>query len=187
MIYPQKLSAKETNKILKIEILFSILIAIIFYLLNRIYTPNLHWAALCNGGIIYIWCTVLISIKRNNNIANYILIQLIALSILNFYIDYKLGFQGWSINLSIPILIIIANITMLIVSITSRKKYIKYAICQLLIVIFSMLPLFFIYEGMTSNKTLSFIASIISIINLIISIIFSSNDIKEAMVRKFNL
>lgn len=185
MIYPNKLNARKTNLIIDIGIPVSILIVVILFLINKICTPKLHWAALSTGGIIYSWITVLYSIKKNKNIANHVLLQTVALSILTFFIDYKSGFYGWSINLAIPIIIIVANGTMFVLAIASRKRYIQYAICQLLIVIFSLLPLYFILANKASNKIMSIIALGISGVNLIISLSLSFTAIKQAIERKF--
>lgn len=136
---------------------------------------------------LYIWVTVLYSINKNINIAGHVLIQTIAISLLTVYIDYKTGFKAWSVNLSIPIIIIIANITMLILTIISRKKYIKYAVYQLLIVIVSTIPIFLVYENLVQDKTLSIIATTISGVNLILSLSLSAKDIKEVIVRKFHI
>ena len=187
MIYPKKINAKKSDVIIRSLILASILLGIIFVLINKITTPNIPWAALTNSGIIYVWLIVIYSVKKRINIAGHSLLQLFAISILTLYIDYRIGFRGWSIEISIPIIIMIANIVMFILTIISYKKYIKYGFCQLIIVLFSMLPLIFIVNNSLKNEVLSIIAVSISIINLIFALIFASTDIKEAVVRRFHI
>lgn len=187
MIYPEKVKAKKSDKIIKILVGVSIGIAIMLLLINKLATPNIPWAALANAGILYSWITVMYSIRKNVNIAGHVLLQTIALSILTVYIDYQLGFKGWSINIAIPIMIMIANITMLVLTIVSYKKYMKYAIYQLMIVLFSMLPVVLITENMVQNKTLSIIASCISILNFVLCLILCAKDMKEAIIRKFHM
>lgn len=187
MIYPQKIKARESNKIINLLLVISITLAIILVIINKLTIPRIRWAALANGGIVYIWITVIYSIKRNVNIAGHVLLQTIALSILTVFIDYELGFKGWSIDIAIPIMIIVANATMLILTIVSYKKYIKYAIYQLIIVFFSMLPLILITGNIIHNNVLSIIASCISIFNFIITLILSARDVKEAIIRKFHI
>ena len=152
MIYPKKISANKSGKLIKILLLSSVILAIILILINKLTTPNISWAALANGGIIYIWITVIYSISKNTNITGHVLIQTLAISLLTVFIDYKLGFKGWSVEIAIPIIIMISNMTMLILTIVSYKKYIKYAIYQLVIVLFSMLPVVFIEEKMVDNR-----------------------------------
>lgn len=186
MIYPQKISAKKSGIIIKSLMALSVIIAILLVVINKITTPNIRWAALCNAGIVYIWVTVIYSINKNINIAGHVLLQTIALSLLTVYIDNKLGFKGWSINLAVPILIIVANVSMLVLTIVSHKKYIRYAIYQLIILICSMVPIIFVYEGIVQNKTISYVASGISILNLVLTMCLSARDVKEAIVRKFH-
>ncbi len=133
------------------------------------------------------WIIVIYSIKKNVNIAGYVLLQTFAISLLTVYIDYKIGWRAWSINIAIPIMIMIANITMLVLTIISHKKYIKYAIYQLIIVIFSMLPVILISKHLIEHKILSMIASGICFINFILCLALCTKDIKETIIRKFHV
>ena len=187
MIYPQKLNSKKSNLILKIGVLLSVLIAILLVTINKLTTPKIPWAAIANGGIIYVWIVLFYSIRKNINMAGHVLLQTIAISLLTIYIDYELKFKGWSIDIVVPILVIISNITMLVLTIVSHKDFIKYAIYQLLIVLFSVLPIILVTENMVQNKTLSIVASGISILNLGLSLILCARDVKEAVIRKFHM
>ncbi|MCI8443618.1 MAG: hypothetical protein HFJ37_00290 [Clostridia bacterium] len=187
MIYPQKLNSKKSDRILKGAILISVLVAFLLVTINRLTNPKIPWAALANGGIVYIWITVFYSIRKNINIAGHVLLQTVAISTLLLFIDYELGEKGWSVNMAIPIIIIISNITMLVLTIVSYKKFIKYAIYQLMIVLYSMLPILLMTENMIQDKMLSMIASGISIFNLFITFVLCAKDVKEAMIRKFHM
>ena len=181
MIYPQKLNSKKSNLILKLGVVLSVIVAILLVLINKLTTPQIPWAAITNGGIIYIWIVLFYSIRKNINIAGHVLLQTIAISLLTVYIDFELQFKGWSI------LVITSNIAMLILTIVSHKQFIKYVIYQLMILLFSFLPVIFITENMVQNKILSVIASGISIINLIISLALCTRDVKEVIIRKFHM
>lgn len=187
MIYPKKLNSKKSDLLVKILLFVSFSIAIILTIINKLTTPNIPWAMLSNAGIIYIWITVLYSINKNVNIAGHVLVQTIAISLLVAFIDYQLGFKGWSLSIAIPIIIIVSNITMLVLTIVSHKKYIKYAIYQVGIVILSMIPVILISENIVEEKTLSIIASGISILNLILTLILCAKDMQEAIIRKFHM
>ncbi len=186
MIYPEKIKAKKSDKIIKILASTSLVVAFILLLINKLTTPTIPWAALANAGIVYTWVVVMYSIKKNINIAGHVLLQTIALSILTIYIDYILGKVGWSINIAIPIMIMVANLTMLVLTIVSYKKYMKYAMYQLIIVLFSMLPLVLVTEHVIQDKTLSMIATGISVLNFVLCLALSAKDIKETIIRKFH-
>lgn len=187
MIYPEKIKAKKSDKIIKIVMSITIAIAIVLVIINRLTTPHIPWAALANAGILYAWVVVMYSLKKNVNIAGHVLLQLITLSLLTVYIDYLLGEKGWSINIAIPIMIMIANATMLVLTMVSYKKYMKYAVYQLMIVFFSMIPVLLVTEHIVQDKVLSIVASGISILNFLICLIVSAKDVKETIVRKFHI
>lgn len=187
MIYPKKINASNGEIITKIMFAISIIVAIVLTVINKLTTPNIPWAALANSGIIYIWIITLYSIHRNINIAGHVVVQTIAVSLLTVFIDYKLGFRGWSLSLAIPIILIIANLAMLILTIVSHKKYLRYAIYQLFILIFSILPAILIGERIVKEPIMGIIATGISILNLFITVILSAKDLKEAIKRKFHM
>lgn len=187
MIYPQKLNSKKSAKILYSLLTASIILAVLIIIINRITTPKIHWAAFVNLGIIYTWITVIFSMKRGTNIAGHVLLQTIVISLIIIYIDNNLGFKGWSISIGLPIILIISNTTMLILTLISYKKYIKYAIYQLMIVCISFSPVILIMRGIVVNNILNKIAIIISILSLIISLVLSYKDIREAVIRKFHM
>lgn len=187
MLYPKKLSSKKSNLLIKILLGVSLIIAMILTIINKLTTPEVHWAALANSGIIYIWITLRYSINKRTNIAGHVMIQAIAISLLTTYIDYNLGFKGWSLEISIPIIIMIANVTMLVLTIVSHRKYVRYAIYQLVICIYSLIPIYFIQRDLIDHYVLSYIAIGISIVNFILTIVLSARDVKEAIVRKFHI
>ena len=187
MIYPKKISSKKIDVFLKIFSAVIVLISAILVLINLLTTPNIYWSELCIFGFIYIYLTVRYSITRTRNIANHVMIQTIFLAMLVYSIDYLIGYSGWSMNIALPILIIIANIAMFIITIVNYKDYGKYAISQLIIVLLSLLPIYFIYKEYIEANVLNNIAIIISIVNFLISLILCYRDLKEDVISRFKL
>jgi len=187
MIYPQKLSSKKSDIILKILIVLSIILSILLVIINKITTPGIPWSAIANCGIMYVWITVIYSIKRSTNIAGHVLLQIIIISIAMLYIDKQIGFKAWSINIAIPIILITANIIMLILTIVSCKRYIKYAIYQLVIVLISLFSIYLMLDKIIEFKTLGIISVIMSIINLLVTLVLCYKDVKEAIIRKIHM
>lgn len=184
MIYPHKINSKKSDKIINSLAMASIIIVIVLIIINKLTTPEIPWAALANCGIIYIWITVIYSIKRNTNIAGHVLLQLIITSMVVLYIDDTIGFNGWSVSIAVPIILIVANVTMLILTVVSYKKYIRYALYQIAIVLITLISIGIIIKIM---NTLSIIAIGISIVNLVISLVLSYKDIKDEIIRKFHM
>ena len=187
MIYPKKLSGKKSIKIINMLLFFSIIISAILILINKLTTPNIYWSYICIAGIIYVWITTVYALKRITNIASHVLLQMISTSIIVFYIDKLLNFHGWSISIGIPIILIVANTTMLVLSIISSKKYIKYAIYQLIIVLVSIIQFIFILNNNIEFKILNIISVGISLLNFVVSLILNHKNFLKIIVCKFHI
>ena len=187
MIYPNKLSSKKIDKIINILVSISIVIGILLVFINKKTNPNFSWSSIANIGIIYIWITVIHSINRSNNIASYVLLQMVILSAAMLYIDKTLTFNGWSIYIGIPIVIILANIIMLVLAIVRDKYFINYIIYQLVIVFISLVQLIFILTKSIELKILNEISIWISLLNLIISLYLSYKDYYRILKCKFHM
>jgi len=188
MLYPKISNIKKSNFVIKLMLGISILVSLIAIFLNIILKTQFAWSALCIIGIIYLWTTTIYSIYKNANIAAHVMIQLIIISVIVLSIDFIVGYKGWAISIAIPINIIIANLTMLVLTIVSRKKYIAYALYEIIIFILSMLPMILsLINLIPNNSTLSIIATCISLLTSIVVIFLCGRDIKEEIQKRFHI
>ena len=187
MIYPQKISSRTSEIIIKSLLLFFVVLSITLFIINKMVNPEIPWSPIVNAGIVYTWITVIYSIKRNTNLAAHVLLQLFAISCLVIYIDNKLNFTGWSIYIGIPIILIIANIIMLILSIVTYKKYFKYVIYQLIIVILSCVPTILGFNKIINIKVLQIIATSISCLNLFVSLGLNYKAFYKSLESNFHM
>lgn len=80
-----------------------------------------------------------------------------------------------------------ANTTIFILTIVSRKKYLKYVIYELIIFLFSMLPLLLVLFKMIDKILFVCISTGIAILNLLFVICLCGKDVKEEVKRRFHL
>ena len=96
MLYPKKIKSKTINRAFKIVVLVLSIVSIVLLIINRLTTPNIYWSHLCIFGFIYIYFTVRYSVTRNKTVSRHIMFQSILLALLLYFIDYRIGFKGWS-------------------------------------------------------------------------------------------
>lgn len=171
MLYPKLNHIKRNNIILIISIAISIILIDVLLLINVLVDKTNHWSLLCVAGILYVYGTIIYTKKRNINIASNVFVQCLLVSLLIIAIDYFIGFSGWSLNVSIPIVVIVANSTLMILTIVSRKRYMKYAMYHVLTFLFSMIPLILMFMGIIQNKVLTIVSSSIAAFSLLLTII----------------
>lgn len=187
MIYPKKIDNRKSEKLVNSLLFCSVIIAIVLVFINKITSPRIPWAAITNIGIIHIWITVIYAIKRNTNIAAHVLLQMIVITVVIGYIDNRLGFKGWSLYIGMPIVLIVANITMVVLQIVNYKNYIKYAMYQLFIVLISLFQIVPILIGTMELRILNKISIGISVLNFVISLVFSYKKFYKVLLCKFHI
>ena len=187
-LYPKIRNVKKDNTAKRILIALSILVSIICIIINICTSTKFMWSFIVIIGIIYSWVTVMYSIHRNVNIASNVMVQLIAISIITICIDYIIGYSGWSVNLSIPIIIMVANTTMFVLTISSFHKY-KYAIYQLIIFVLSVIPLGILVfsDNIITEPLFTIISSSIAVFTFIFSLILCGKSIIEELDRRLHM
>lgn len=187
MLYPNIMNIKKSNFAMKILIGISIVIIFVCVLINELVTPQLKWSFLVVLGIVYVWITTLYSIQKNVNIASHVWVQTIVMLVFLYLIDKIVGYKGWSINIGMPIVIGVTNITMLILTIVSRRKYFKYSFYQMLLSLVSIIVIVLLMLKAKYRIISVSITSGIAIVTLMLSIILCGKDLKEKIYRMFHI
>jgi hypothetical protein len=187
-LYPKIRNVKKDNMAIRVMIILSIIVSIICLITNICTSTGFLWSFIVIIGIIYSWITVMYSIHRNVNIASNVMVQLIIISALLLAIDYIIGYSGWSVNLAIPIIIMVANITMFVLTLSSFHKY-KYAIYQLIIFLISEIPLgiLLLSDRIITNPIFTIISSSIALFTFIFSLILCGKNIIEELDRRLHM
>lgn len=187
-LYPNVRNTKKSNLTIKIMLGVSVLVALICIIINLCTSTRYLWSLIVVAGIIYSWITVIYAVQRNINIASNVMIQSILISILVLCIDFIIGYTGWSINLAIPIIIIVANVTVLGLTFVSIHRYYKYAIYQLIIFILSLIPMviFISSRNIIVKPIFTIIASLIALFAFIMSLTLCGKSIVDELDRRLH-
>ena len=187
MLYPAISNIKKNKIIIKILLAASIYIALLLLLINFLANERLSWSLICVVGIIYVWITTLYSIYKKVNIAAHVMLQTICVSLLTIAIDYIIGYRGWSLEIAVAIIITIANVTLFVLTIVNRKRYLKYVIYELIIFIVSLIPMFLFFVGVIKSFVLVTISTSIAVVNFLLTIILCGKDVKDEVRRRFHI
>ena len=188
-LYPKVRNIEKGHLVIKLMIFISFLTMLICSIVNVFTSTKYLWCLIVGIGIIYLWITVMYSLKRNINIGSNVMVQSIAISILVICIDFIMGYNGWAINYAIPIIIGIANITILVLTIVSVNKYYKYAIYQLIIFILSIIPMvvYIFSKDIITKPIFTIISSIVAVFTFVFSLILCGNSIAEELDRRLHM
>ena len=155
MLYPKFANIKKSNVIINLINIINIIFCFSVLIINYLMSKKLNWSIVAIVSAIYVWKNIFSILRKNKNLASYLFLQTIYVSIIVYLIDFCFGNKGWSLTIGVPIVIITANFAMMIITIIKYKKYVKYALYEIMIIIFSI-----IY-----NLILCYISKKVSIIN----------------------
>ena len=187
MIYPKLINVKKTNIVIKILLMVSFIISITSIIINELCNKECKWSFIVIISILYVWITTLYSIRKNVNIAGHVFLQTICISFLVVILDIIIGYKKWSLELAIPIIIGVANTTIFVLTIVSRKRYFKYALYQFYIFVMSLLPAILFFMHVTKNWLSMVICFGIAIITFINTICLCGKDLKIELEKLFHI
>lgn len=188
MLYPKIRDIEKSNKEIRFLAILSIAISLICLLINYLVTKKFGWSIVAIASIIYLWVTIRYSVLCNFNIASHTMIQTISISVLIIIIDIIFGKIGWSFIIGVPIILLLSNIIMLIVTLLKNKKYAIYAIYESVIFIFSLatnLALIIIFKN--RNMILNWVSLIFSLYNLSIVLAINGKVMIEEWKRRLHV
>lgn len=178
---------QEFNLFIRIMLLISICAVIISFAVNAIFTKDTRWSLIVAAGILCMWISMFIILRKRNNIPKTIVWQVVLISILSVLWDRSIGWIGWSIDYVIPAVSVGAMIVMAI-SANMLKISARDLIIYLFVDgIFGFIPIIFILSGWLNVKYPSIICVAASAISLSAIILFEGDNMKSELNKRMHI
>lgn len=186
-VFPEVPPFFESHLALRIMIFISIVAVVVSFGINMIFPSNINWPILFMFAVISVWVGLIIIVRKKYHISKKIVWQVIIISILAIFWDYKTGWRGWSLDYVISIACVSAMIIMYVtakIMNLSIREYITYA---LLDGIFGIIPVLFIIFDLVKVVYPSIISIGFSIISLSAIFIFQGEEIKAEIDKRMHI
>lgn len=184
--YPQIRYSNRFRYILKVlAILSVILVGTSLYIGHRTDT-DVIWSFIVLGATVYAWASFLTARKSFRNIGLMVLIQLTAVSLLGYLIDYSTGNRGWMIDYVIPFMIIAAQGIVTAIMIAKPLLFRDFMIYQFIIGIMGVLSILLMVFGISHVRWPYFTACIYSAVIVLGTVILADRKYKQEMVKRFH-
>lgn len=138
-------------------------------------------------GILVGWIDVLATMYLRNNLIKVITFEVIVAIVVDFYIDIKTGFYGWSVNWMIPMTLIGLAIATNIIAMVLKLRLDEYIMYIVLDFVMSLVQIIFIKNGMNNFPWPAVISIITYMIIIAALVIFRFRDLKNASEKMFNI
>ena len=151
---------------LRILIIVSIILVVLSFSIYAVFPASMNWPLLLTFGLVSIWFDLIFLVQKRFHIPKKIVWQVVILSLLSIFWDWKIGWIGWSITYVIPTLCLVAMIIMYSIAIImklSTRDYITYVFINAL---FGIIPIIFILFELVEVTYPSIISIAVSVIFL---------------------
>jgi hypothetical protein len=173
--------------VIRILVLISIVAIVVSTITYKIFPTSVNWPVLVLFGILSMWLSITDALRKRYNITKSILWQVVIVSILAVFWDWKTGWRCWSLDYAIPILCIVAIIVMYVtakVMKLSIKSYIAYFLLGGLL---GIIPVLFILLDLVKVEYPSIISVAVSIIFLSAIVIFQGENILAELQKRMHI
>ena len=160
---------------------------IIFGTVNIMTDNKYSFIGLVMLGIFVAWIDVIATMYLRNNLIKVITFEVYVAIVVDFYIDLKARFYGWSVHWMIPMtLIMLAIVTIITASVLKLRldEYILYIVMDFLMSLLQIIP---IRNGMNSFPWPAVISIMFYMILIAALVIFRFRDLRNASEKMFNI
>lgn len=186
-VYPLIPPAYEKHLAIRILLFISIVAIVLSYFIHKLFPTSVNWPMLVLLGLLSTWLSITDALRKRHNITKSIMWQVIIVSALSIFWDWKIGWKGWSLDYAIPILCIAAVIVMYVTAKVMRLSVVNYIAYFLLGGLFGIIPVLFILLDLVTVEIPSIISVAVSIIFLAAIIIFKGDSIKQELQKRMHI
>lgn len=171
----------------KIYVVLAIIMFFMTISIKFLNETDLTYLFLSTSVLGYIWFTIYTIQKSLKNIGYFILKQMLSISTIVILMDYALGYQKWSLNYAIPVIIVLGVSSISSIAVFKPMQFREYFVYQITISIVGILSiLLLIFNLSTVSWTLIF-AAFYSAMVMISMIIFADKKAKLEFKKRFHL
>ena len=175
---------RQFHFLFKVMIFISVAVSVIAVAVNLILEETGLWSHFVVLGILCVWISMALAIRKRKNIPKNMLYQVMLLSIICVLWDLLIGWRGWSINYVVPILYSSAMIALAILS-----KIFNWAIENIIVyfcidALFGITPLILVLTGLATIRIPSVICVAGSLISVAAIIVFKGDSIWAELKRR---
>lgn len=137
--------------------------------------------------LIYAWATVPHFLRKGGNYAGKIFTQVICSSGLVVTLDLLLGWQKWSVNYVVPVLLCVGISAVSLVVMLNATNWARYVMYQVLLGFFGFIPLVLYFAGISQNEVFALITTGFAVAVLVATFVFGDKTIKNEFKRRLRL
>ena len=173
--------------LLRLLELCSAFVVIASVAVNLMVPQSGFWSLFVAAGVACVWLSLLLAIRKRHNILKNLTYQVTVVSILSVLWDIFTGWHGWSVDFVIPIAFVSAMSATAIIAYILKMQTDTYIIYSFLLIIYGIIPVFFVISGLSSIIYPSLICTACSLFLFAALLIFEGRNMTEELKRRLHL
>lgn len=172
---------------IKTAVFASISACIISVAVNYMIPQSGTWSLFVLLGMICLWISLFIIIKKRSNIPKTILYNVVIISLISVFWDKLMGWHGWSVDFVIPSLCFAAMIGIFVFIKISKLRLQDYIFFIFADAVLGIIPTVLYSAHFVKIRYPSIICTAVSIIAIVAMIIFQGKNVFFELKKKFHL
>ncbi|AHF10812.1 MULTISPECIES: DUF6320 domain-containing protein [Dehalobacter] len=186
-IYPVVPPFYERHLALRIMIFASVVALVVSFMVYALFPSSINWPVFALFGLISMWLSLIIVIKKRHHITKNIMWQVTILSFLSVIWDWGTGWRGWSLDFVVPILFVSAMFVLYVTAKIMKLRARDYITYFLLDGLLGIIPVIFLLFDWIHVLYPSVISVAVSIIFLSAILIFQGENIKAELAKRMHI
>lgn len=173
------------NLLIRILFFISAVLVVLCFAANYLFPFPGFWSLFVVIGVVCMWTSVSLIVRKRHNIPKTILVQAILLSTVVLALDLMTGWHRWSITYAAPCFFIVAILAVWAVAFILRLPLEHFLVYLLIDLAIGVIPIFFILFGWVSVNIPSLLCVLASTISFVALLSFKEkalgNEVKKRL------
>lgn len=175
------------NLLIRILFFISAVLVVICFAVNYMLSYPSFWSFFVAVGVVCMWLSVGIVVRKRHNIPKTILWQAILYSLLVLVLDWMTGWHHWALDYAAPCFLIVAILGMWAVAFILRLRLEDFLVYLLLDAVIGIVPAFFLAFDLVEAKIPSLLCVLASAISLIALLTFKDKAVGNEVKKRLHI
>lgn len=187
-MYPNvRVMARKLMLISRIYLFCAIITEVLLVYINVVTDSEIWWSAISGLSLLYVYMLIRFAILGQSGYQSKVtLLSLIAVLML-VAVDFLYGYNGWSINYALPVVILLVDMSILILMILNRRNWQSYMMWQLFMILCSVVSLVFSLIGIATRPFMGELAFAVSVLFFVGTVIIGDRRARTELKRRFHV
>lgn len=186
-MYPDiRIRRRKILFFLRIFLFAAILIEVVLGAVNYFLDSNFWWSAIVGIGLFTLYLFLRYAIFGKANYKVKIFVFAIICVLATIAVDFVIGYQGWSLDYSLPTIIILVDISIIAGIIINRRNWHSYIIWEISMILCSLIPAVLYWIGLERNPYIALFPLVASILLFLGTMIIGDHRAWMELKRRFH-